>query len=112
MLGRGLGAGIQALEVSSGERTRVGCVARECCTKGWGVEFHSQENPGGGLGLQEKQGVIVGKGKRRRGGLLYEYLSLCTHRLSEDGATGGEAPLVWAIGGRPFLLRPRVLAPS
>ena len=35
---------------------------------GWGAEHHSRGNPGGSLGLQEKQGTIVGQGRRRRGG--------------------------------------------
>ena len=65
MLIRGMGSETQALEVSSGERTEE---AREQCTIGWGVRGHSQGNLGGGLGLQEKQGTIVGEGERRRGG--------------------------------------------
>ena len=32
---------------------------------GWGAEHHSQGNPGGGLGLQKKQGAIVGEGERQ-----------------------------------------------
>ena len=34
---------------------------------GSGVERLSRGNLGGGLGLQEKQGTSVGKGKRKRG---------------------------------------------
>ena len=54
-------------------------------------------------GTQEKQGTIVGEGKRRRGGLLKEYLSLCMHGLSEGGvplaqAAGVKSPLVLAMG--------------
>ena len=70
---QGLGSKPQALEVSSGERTRVGCVektlvAREQCTIGWGAECHSQEaSVRGGLGPQEKQGAIVWEGVRERG---------------------------------------------
>ena len=79
MLRRGLSTETQALEVSSRERTRVGCVetdegAKELCTMGWGVKCHrlgsgppSRGNPGGGLGPQKKQGAIVGGGERRRG---------------------------------------------
>ena len=75
MLRKGLGTDTQALEVSSGERTSVGCVetdweAKEQCTKGWGVEQHSQGNPRGSLGLQEKQGPIAVEGKKKRGELL------------------------------------------
>lgn len=33
----------------------------------WGVERCSRRYPGVGLGVQEKQGAIVGQGKRRRG---------------------------------------------
>ena len=40
----------------------------EQCAMGWGVEHHSGRNLGEGLGLQEKQGTIVGVGRRRRGG--------------------------------------------
>ena len=63
----------RAPEVISRERTRVGCVetawgAREWCAMGLGAEHHSQGNLEGGLGPQEKQGAIVGEGKRRRGG--------------------------------------------
>ena len=70
---------MQALEVSSGKRTRVGCVwtasgAKELCTTGWeewcamvwGVEYHGRGNQGGGLGLQEKQGAIVGESESKR----------------------------------------------
>ena len=71
----GLGAETQASEVSSRERTRVGCL--EIVLKGygavhlglgrWGAESHSQGNVGGGLVPQEEQGAIFGVGKRRRG---------------------------------------------
>ena len=72
-LGWELGTETQDPKVSSGKRTRIGYVevawgARQQCAMGWGVECHSQGNPGGGLGPQEKQGTIVGKGKRRRVG--------------------------------------------
>ena len=33
---------------------------------GWGVECHSRGNPGEGLDPQERQGAIVGEGKRSR----------------------------------------------
>ena len=74
MLRRGLGTETQAPEVISRERTRAGCVetvleARKWCTVGWEVEDHSQGNLGGGLDPQEKQGAIVGEGKRREDGL-------------------------------------------
>ena len=74
MLGQGLGTETQALEVSFGERTRFGCVetasgAREQCAMCWEAECHSQGSLGGGLGLQEKQGAIIGKCNRRRGGM-------------------------------------------
>mgnify|MGYP001194491741 CR=1 FL=1 len=38
---------------------------------------HSRVNLGGGMGLQEKQGTIVGEYESRRGGLTLESLSLC-----------------------------------
>lgn len=70
--GRGLGIETLTPEVSSGKRTRVGCVeiacgAREQCAMGWRAECHSQGNLGGGLGSQGKQGAIVVKGERRWG---------------------------------------------
>ena len=34
---------------------------------GWGAECYSQGKPGGGLGLEETQGTIVGEDDRRRG---------------------------------------------
>ena len=39
---------------------------QEWCAMGWGVEYHSRGNPGGGLGPQDKQGAIVGEGESRR----------------------------------------------
>ena len=75
MLRWGLGTETQASEVSSGKRSRVASGetargAREQCAKGWGAEHQSQGNPGGGLGLQKKQGNIVGEDKRRKERLL------------------------------------------
>ena len=72
MLEQGLDTETQALEVSSKERTKIGYVeiawgAREGCATGWGLEHHSQGNWWGRLGLQEKQGSIVGEGERKRG---------------------------------------------
>ena len=71
-LGRGLGTETQAPEISCRERTSVGYVrtvwgAREWCTKGWGAEHQSWGKLGGGLGPQEKRGIIVWEGKGRRG---------------------------------------------
>ena len=37
------------------------------CDMGSGAKHHSQENPGEGLDPKEKQGTIVGEGKRRDG---------------------------------------------
>ena len=82
----GLGTETQAPEVSTGEGTRVGCIrqpeglgnsapcAGELNTMGYS---HSRVNLGGGMGLQEKQGTIVGEYESRRGGLTLESLSLC-----------------------------------
>ena len=72
MLGQGLGPETQAPEVSSTERTRVGCMEtaygdKEQCAIGWGVESHDRGNLGEGLGPQEKQGTIAGEGESRRG---------------------------------------------
>ena len=39
----------------------------EQCAMGWGVECQGRGKLGEGLGPQEKQGAIVGKGRRRRG---------------------------------------------
>ena len=71
-LRRELGTETRAPEVSSGARTRVGYVetasgAKDQYSKGCGVEHHSPGNLGGGLGLQEMQGTIVGEDKMRRG---------------------------------------------
>ena len=67
---------------------------------GWGVERHSREILGEGLGWQEKQGAIVGEGKRRRGGLPQQFP--CTRKSSLRLSEGG-APLVQAMGGeKPF----------
>ena len=52
----------------------------------------------GDLGLQKKQGAIVGEGKRRRDRPTIE-ISLHMHGLS-----GGEAPLVQATGDGVTLL--------
>ena len=35
---------------------------------GRGMEHYGRRNPGGGLGPQEKQGIIVEEGESRRGG--------------------------------------------
>lgn len=70
----------------------------EKCTMGWGVGHHSRGNPGGGLGLQVKQGAIVGEGKKRRRGLPQETPCACACRLSE-----GRAPLVQTMGGKKTL---------
>ena len=61
--------------------------------QGQGVECHSQGNPGGGLGQQEKQGAIVGEGKRRKGRPPQEFLSLHMCGLLEGKAMDREAPL-------------------
>ena len=55
-----------------------------------------------GLGLQEKQGTIVGEGERIRGRWPQEYLSLCMRGLSE-----GRAPLVqlWVASRNLFDLQ-------
>ena len=36
---------------------------------------------------------------------------MCYHRLLEDGAMGSEAPLVWAMGNRPYICGSQVVAP-
>ena len=61
---------------------------------GWRVECHSQGNPGGGLGPQEKQGTIVGEGKWSRDRLPQKYLSLHMCVLSEGRAVGSKACLL------------------
>ena len=63
-LGRGLGLAVWG--EPKGLRSAVPWAGEQCAT-GWGVELHSSRNLGGGLGLQEKQGTIVGEGERRRG---------------------------------------------
>ena len=67
-----LDAETQPSDVSSGDRTRVGCVeadlgAWEQCTTAWGAEHHSWGSVGGGLGLQKKEVITAGKGEKRRG---------------------------------------------
>ena len=55
----------------------------------------------------------MGEGKKRRGALPQNYLSLCTHGLLEQGvATDGEECLVLAVGNQPHLWRLQVVAPS
>ena len=46
----------------------VGKQHEKWCAKHQGAEHHSRRNMGGNLGLQEKQGAIVGESKRRTGG--------------------------------------------
>ena len=41
----------------------------EMCARSWGVEWQGRGNLGEGLDLQEKQGTIVGEGKRKKNGL-------------------------------------------
>ena len=67
--------------------------------------------PGRRSGPQEKQDAIVGEGKKRRGGLPQEYLSLNMGRLSESGATGSKAPLTRAMGNRPLFHGLQVAVP-
>ena len=65
---------------------------------GWGVENHSQGNPRGGLGPQEKQGttVVVGVNGGRGQTAIGIFLCIC-------GFSEGREPLVQALGGeRPF----------
>ena len=85
----GLGTETQVPEVSSGERTKVGCVETAWGAKKWmlqaweqwanglGGEAHRLGNPGVSLGLQEKQEAIVWEGKRMRGRPQWE--SPCAH---------------------------------
>ena len=80
---------------------------------GWGVVSHklgngtcSRGNSGGGLGLQEKQGTIIG-GKEEKGWATIG-ISLHTHGLSEGvvplaQATGDETPLASVMGNWAFL---------
>ena len=62
LLGRGLGLAVWRQPKDLGSSVPW---AGELNTMGWVVECHSQGNLGGGLGLQEQQGTIVGAGKRR-----------------------------------------------
>ena len=71
ILRQGLGTETQALEVSSGKRTRVGVWrqhkgAREWCTTSWGEACRKRPGPA------EKQGAIAGEGYRRN-------IFLCIH---------------------------------
>ena len=54
---QGLDAEHGATEVSFRVGTRVGSV--DTTLRGWGAVHCSQGSMGGGLGLQEKQGIIV-----------------------------------------------------
>ena len=65
VLGRGLGLAVWGQP--KGLRSSVP-QAGEWCAMGWGGEHHGRGNLGEGLDLQERQGVIVGEGERRRGG--------------------------------------------
>ena len=89
-------------------------LAGEWCAMGWGVECQGRGNPGEGLGLQEKQGAIVGEGKRRRADCHRNLpAQACTGRLSDGRAppvqaTGGKKPLAQATGTGRFLCRLQV----
>ena len=89
MLRKGLGAGTQAPELSSRERSSVGCVekdwrARERCVKEWRVECHSHGNLGGGLGWQENQGRM-----REGGADHHRYLFPCALRGWQETTCSG-----------------------
>ena len=76
--------------------------------RGLGRRTPQRRNLGGGQG-QQKRGIVFGEGKRRRDRPPQETLSLCTHGLSEAGAslphvTGGETTLAWAIGHQVSLV--------
>ena len=59
-LGQGLSTKIRVPEVSSRERTKVGCIET--------LVHHRLGSVKRGLGPWEKQSTIVGEGERRRGG--------------------------------------------
>ena len=78
------------------------------CATGWGAECHSQGNLGGGLGLQEKQGAILGEGKRRRED-HHRNLFPCALAGSQGVAplaqvTGGKRSLAQSMGGQAPLV--------
>lgn len=55
--------------------------AREWYAVGWEAVHHSRRNTGGGLGLQEKQGIVIGEGKRKMHGTA-KGTTLCNCGLS------------------------------
>ena len=117
VLGRGLGLAVWRQPEGLGSGVLW---AGEPNARGRGMERHRQGNREGGLGLQEKQGAIVGEGEKRRGRLPHNSFSLHTHtwtlwcrlqverslaqatgdRVPLVQAMGGWAPLVWAKGSR------------
>ena len=60
---------------------------------GWGAEHYSPGSMGGGLGPQEKQGAVLGEGKRKRGGTT---IGISLHL---QGLSGGKTPLAQATSG-------------
>ena len=83
----GLGTETQAQEVSSKETTMVDCVetawgTREWCATGWGVEWHSQGDLGGGLAWRRSKEPLLG---RARGGEIdcLRNIFLCAHTNSQ-----------------------------
>ena len=62
--------------------------SKEWYAMGWGVEGHSWENLGGGLGPQEKQGTTVGEGKGRRWATIGISSHADIHTLRGRGASG------------------------
>ena len=56
---------------------------------GGGAVCYGRRNPGEGLGPQEKQGAIVGKGERERGAPPWK--SPCAHVRAYELSEGGVA---------------------
>ena len=67
------------------------------------MECHSRGNSGEGLGLQERQGAIVGEGERRRGGRHRKLPALEHEHAHAHGASEGRAALVQAMSGEKHL---------
>ena len=90
-----MGTETQALEVSSRENTRAGCVetawgAREQCTKGWGVEHHSQRNLDGWAGKRSKVPLL----ERSKGGGADWHRNIFLCVLMDSQRAG-----LWAVPG-------------
>ena len=102
MLRPGLGAETHALVVSPKERVMWGQHEGlrssvpwmgEWYATGWGGERHSRGNPEG-LNLQERQDIIIGESKRRRG--------TCQRKLPAQEHAHAHGPRRWGSSATDY----------